>query len=861
MSKFFYGSYEKILRAYITPNITQENLANTLLLSPRISKENYQENKDDVWASDHIDKGNVSKFCKGTRQITQALLDDHLKSNALENIEYSFLTEIVPRIPINSRASIKKEIVSQICQDDGVSEEEKLYYKETSIKKELCTFLVETYMFAVTGISMPMKALTKPKCTNLPSQNRFFCGRKDLLKIIRERYQSGFHVQRLYGASGIGKTQIALQYAHTYSKEYTLVWWINAENKLTIRRSILDLLLLQGHSIENSDDESIQQAFRDYCTVHNGWLLIYDNAEYETNIDYETLDSYFPEDITKGDILITTQCKNAFIDTACEKVDIFTELEAISFLECRSGIEDNLNAIRLAKQLDFHPLALEYAAAYIRETPDVDYVSYSKKFEEYSVKLLDRKVGNQPYQRTVREAFHITLDKMIERASTNPYSKSIQQFLNICAFLAPNDIEFSVFFTYNKDLPEPLKSVLKDELKRDELTSDLTRYSLLYLENGLLSIHSLLQAVLFDEIDKNKKSYWMHISYSTFNNYKDIVVNTPPYTTDCTCLISSFIHVQSIFRKYILYCRKSNAGTDFEICHILRLYTYWVTLPLISCQRYASNDLANIAKTDICNIKDVLSFFKNLSYDRSIYFAYLLHYLGSLYYTLNDNQEAIKYCIQAVNLTSEIMDKTPINNLLWQDTFWIAALIFYVAGMKAATIEDYDMMWRCYISLIDVYEKFLTRLDIDMDISIGINFMIEMFSSYVGNSTQKPFVLQIQTSKNRLIPQYAFLHNQFGFYYPIEDGDAKCPNNFDILLDSCNGELAVKDLNHSWVTLAFMKKISSYNEMLYALLEIDTKRLNMDARRSLYSAIFQLAQRLGKKDIMSQYKKLLKIFP
>ena len=62
MVKFFYGSFEKILRTYITPNITQENLANTLLLSPRIDRKKYREAKDAIRASDYIDKGNVSKI-------------------------------------------------------------------------------------------------------------------------------------------------------------------------------------------------------------------------------------------------------------------------------------------------------------------------------------------------------------------------------------------------------------------------------------------------------------------------------------------------------------------------------------------------------------------------------------------------------------------------------------------------------------------------------------------------------------------------------------------------------------------------------------------------------------------------------
>jgi len=66
---------------------------------------------------------------------------------------------------------------------------------------------------------------------NIPARNPGFTGRDDLLAELRERLLAGDKavVQALHGMGGVGKTQLATEYAHRFAASYDLAWWVNSE--------------------------------------------------------------------------------------------------------------------------------------------------------------------------------------------------------------------------------------------------------------------------------------------------------------------------------------------------------------------------------------------------------------------------------------------------------------------------------------------------------------------------------------------------------------------------------------------------------------------------------------------------------
>src|SRR5260370_31429949 len=84
---------------------------------------------------------------------------------------------------------------------------------------------------------------------NVPQRNKNFTGRVDILTRLGQGASSKVTAvlpedplpQALQGLGGVGKTAVAIEYAHRYRSKYELVWWIPADELALVRSSLAAL--------------------------------------------------------------------------------------------------------------------------------------------------------------------------------------------------------------------------------------------------------------------------------------------------------------------------------------------------------------------------------------------------------------------------------------------------------------------------------------------------------------------------------------------------------------------------------------------------------------------------------------------
>lgn len=98
--------------------------------------------------------------------------------------------------------------------------------------------------------------------TNIPSANRLFIGRAEHFTDLQEKLKTQEKVGLIsvVGMAGMGKTQLAKQYAHAHAKSYDVIWWIDANQDFfsQVRELGLKLHSLQGCAMPEFQERTLE---------------------------------------------------------------------------------------------------------------------------------------------------------------------------------------------------------------------------------------------------------------------------------------------------------------------------------------------------------------------------------------------------------------------------------------------------------------------------------------------------------------------------------------------------------------------------------------------------------------------------
>jgi hypothetical protein len=342
-----------------------------------------------------------------------------------------------------------------------------------------------------------------PRLTN-------FTGREDLLEQLSERLEPGATTavlpQALHGLGGVGKSQLAVEYAYRHRSDFDVIWWIPAELPVQIQSSLVELgqrlNLVDSGEVNVVIDivmDALKGSARGGQQIPSNWLLVFDNAE-----DPESVLPYLPNG-GPGRILVTSRNSQWLNLARPLEVDVFQRSESIELLQRRGPDLSVEDADRLAAELGDLPLAIEVAAAWRAETgmPAGEYVEalIEKQAEMLSLP------GPLEYGRSVAAAWNLSLDKL---EANNPTAMRI---LQVCAFFAPEPIPRAMFANGRSVSVTPdLDRALHDRLRLNEAIRDINRYALARIDhrNNSIQMHRLVQAVLVSQMSEEEQATMRH---------------------------------------------------------------------------------------------------------------------------------------------------------------------------------------------------------------------------------------------------------------------------------------------------------------------------------------------------------------
>ena len=279
--------------------------------------------------------------------------------------------------------------------------------------------------------------------------------------------------QAVYGLGGVGKSELALQYASAHGGEYGLVWWITAADAGQAEAGLAGLAgrLCPLVAVAGTTGDAAGWA-TGWLQAHDRWLLILDNVE-----DLADVEPLLGQ-LAGGHVIVTSR-RDADWGRLADPVqlDILDPAAAAQILIRRTGqhgAADEEAAAQIAAALGFLPLALDQAAAYIVQQR-VSVAAYLASLHRDPARMHAAGTGAQ---QTIARLWDLHITAIRGR------SPAAARMLGVLARYAPDAI------------PRAVLGGTGAQEDTDEALGLLASYSMITLTTETVSIHRLLQAVI-----------------------------------------------------------------------------------------------------------------------------------------------------------------------------------------------------------------------------------------------------------------------------------------------------------------------------------------------------------------------------
>jgi len=347
-------------------------------------------------------------------------------------------------------------------------------------------------------------------------RNPFFTGRDSILERLHvalhtEKAADLTQTQAISGLGGIGKTQVAIEYAYRYRSCYKAVLWARAETRDVFIADFMTIAeLLRLPEKDEQDPRHTLAAVKNWLHTSTDWLLILDNVE-----NFSTIEDGIP---TGGDghIILTTRMQATGTLGRRINLEQMQPEEGALFLLRRSQLlasdvslteaSETMRAAAgtISQLMDGLPLALDQAGAYIEQT-SCSLSDYLDRYRTHRNVLLGlRGTISSDHPQSMKATFSLSFAKI---ELTHP---AAADFLRLCSFLHPDTIPEAIFIGAGQDLGPVLGPIAADAVQFDTMIAALRTYSLIHrdAEAKILNVHRLVQAILKDDMDQYACKVW-----------------------------------------------------------------------------------------------------------------------------------------------------------------------------------------------------------------------------------------------------------------------------------------------------------------------------------------------------------------
>ena len=329
--------------------------------------------------------------------------------------------------------------------------------------------------------------------SRVPVGNRYFAGREDVFQEIAQSFSEGHRIVFLRGMGGIGKSEIAIQYAKRNRDQYETIVFARYEKSLAVTIADDDQFFIEGFVRKitaNGDIQTDEEYALDktkYIAEHCGseTLIIIDNYDVDSDPFFETF-------IRKGTfrLLVTTRfeqpeqriykmipVENIKDDDTLKQIFIANANPERTFFDKDDPAFEELFAITAR-----HTLALELVAQMAEEFSCVDVGEVVAELKKQGIGVLR---GVKDINQNNADAYEL-IANLVHNMTLSEDEKKLLMYLQLMPAGGIDRVHFkrwcseSVYRTQNR------------LLKRSTVKYDA--------RTGLISLHPVMREVLNREI-------------------------------------------------------------------------------------------------------------------------------------------------------------------------------------------------------------------------------------------------------------------------------------------------------------------------------------------------------------------------